>query len=88
MSRTLRHRIQRLEDDGGRPGIPHVIVATCPIPDDEKPPARETVEQWLADGVAHIAFKGHAVFYDGGRRHPLTTTEEWQKQYCIGCIPR
>jgi hypothetical protein len=60
MSRTLRHRIQRLEDDGGRPGIPHVIVATCPIPDDEKPPARETVEQWLADGVAHIAFKGHA----------------------------
>jgi hypothetical protein len=37
----------------------------------------------LVDGVAHIAFKGHAVFYDAGRRHPLTA-EEWQKQYCIG----
>jgi hypothetical protein len=83
MSRTLRHRIERLEDDRGRPGIPRVIVATCPIPDDEKPPARETVERWLADGVAHIAFKGHAVFYDGGRSHPLTI-EEWHTRYCIG----
>jgi hypothetical protein len=43
----------------------------------------ETVERWLADGVAHIAFKGHAIFYEGGRRRPLTI-EEWKKQYCIG----
>ena len=30
----------------------------------------ETVEQWLAAGVAHIAFKGHAVLYHGGRGPP------------------
>lgn len=59
------------------------IVSTCPIPDDEKPTTTETVERWLAAAVAHIAIKGHAIFYDGGRRHPLTT-EEWQKQYVLG----
>ena len=83
MTRSLRQRIERLESDQGPAGIPHIIVATCPIPDNEKPPTTETVERWLAAGVAHIAFKGHAIFYDGGRRHPLTI-EEWKKQYCIG----
>jgi hypothetical protein len=83
MSRTLRHRSERLEDHRGRPGIPRVIVATCPIPDDDKPQPAETVEQWLADGVAHIAFKGHAVLYNGGRSRPLTI-EEWQAAHCIG----
>ena len=83
MSRGLRQRIERLEDDRGGPGIPLVIVATCPIPDDEKkPPTMPTVEQWLADGVAHIAFRGHAVLYDGGRRRPLTM-EEWQAQHSV-----
>jgi hypothetical protein len=28
--------IERLEGDQGDPGIPHVIVATRPIPDDDK----------------------------------------------------
>jgi hypothetical protein len=42
-----------------------------------------TVEQWLAAGLPHVAFRGDAVLYDGGRRHPLTA-EEWQTQYCIG----
>jgi hypothetical protein len=80
MSRSLRQRIERLEGDQVRPGIPHIIVATCPIPGDG-PPTAETVERWLADGVAHIAFRGHAVLYDGGRRHPLTI-EEWQALHC------
>lgn len=82
MSRTLRHRIERLEGDRGRPGTPHVIVATCPIPGDDKLPTGETVEQWLATGVARIAFKGHAVFYDAGGRRPLSV-EEWQTQHCL-----
>jgi hypothetical protein len=54
-----------------------VIVATCPIPETDLPLRPKTIERWLADGLAHIAFKGHAVFYDGGRHHPLTI-EEWQ----------
>jgi hypothetical protein len=81
MTRSLGQRIERLEGDQGRTGIPHVIVATCPIPDDEKPPTTETVEQWLADGVAHITFKGHAVLYNDGRSEPLSI-EEWQAQHC------
>jgi hypothetical protein len=81
MTRSLRLRIERLEGDQGRAGIPQVIVATCPMPDDGRPLSTETVERWLANGVAHIAFKGHAVLYNGGRRKPLTI-EEWQAQHC------
>lgn len=82
MSRGLRQRIERLEDDRGGPDIPHVIVATCPIPDNDKLPTTATIQQWLDREVAHIAFKGHAVLYDGGCRHPLTI-EEWQARYCL-----
>jgi hypothetical protein len=81
MSRSLRQRIERLEGDQGRPGTPNIIVATCPIPGDGQPPTMETVERWLADGLAHIAFRGHAVLYNGGRIHPLTI-EEWQALHC------
>jgi hypothetical protein len=70
MTRSLRQRIDRLEGDQGRPGIPNIIVATCPIPGDGQPPTMETVERWLADGLAHIAFRGHAVLYNGGRTDP------------------
>jgi hypothetical protein len=83
MSRSLRQRIERLEGDQGRPGIPHIIVATCPIPGDGKAPTMKTVERWLADGLAHIAFRGHAVLYNGGRTRPLAI-EEWQAQHCTG----
>jgi hypothetical protein len=58
-----------------------VVVATCPIPESDLPLRPDTIERWLAAGLAHIAFKGHAVFYDGGRRLPLTV-EEWQSLYC------
>ncbi|MGY4433156.1 hypothetical protein ACVWWO_005633 [Bradyrhizobium sp. F1.13.1] len=81
MTRSLRQRIQQLEGEHVRPGTPDVIVATCPIPGSEQSPTAETVQQWLKDGLAHIAFRGHAVLYDGGRRHPLTV-EEWQARYC------
>jgi hypothetical protein len=83
MSRGLRQRIEKLEGDRGNQGTPDVIVATCPIPDSDLPLRLETIERWLADGHAHMAFKGHAIFYEGGRRRPLTI-EEWKKQYCIG----
>jgi hypothetical protein len=40
----------------------------------------ETIERWLTDGLAHLAFRGHAVLYDGGRSPPLTV-EEWQSRH-------
>lgn len=83
MSRSLQQRIEKLEGDRGSQGIPDVIVATCPIPDSDRPLRPETIERWLAAGLAHIAFRGRAVFYDGGRIRPLTI-EEWQAQHCIG----
>jgi hypothetical protein len=81
MSRGLRQRIQKLEGGLGNQAIPNVIVATCPIPDSDLPLCTASIERWLESGVAHVAFKGHAVFYDGGRRHPLTI-EQWQALYC------
>jgi hypothetical protein len=54
------------------------------------PDTIKMVEDWparrsegLAGGVAHIALKGHAVLYNGGRSQPLTI-EEWQAQHCVG----
>lgn len=81
MTRGLRQRIEKLEDSRGSQGTPDVVVAICPIPETDLPLRLETVEQWLAAGLAHVAFRGHAVFYDGGRRHPLTV-EEWQSLHC------
>jgi hypothetical protein len=42
-------------------------------------PARRS--EGLADGVEHIALKGPAVLYNGGRSQPLTI-DEWQALHC------
>lgn len=81
MTRELRQRIEKLEGDRGIQGTPSVIIATCPIPEANLPLGPETIGRWLAAGLAHVAFRGHAVLYDGGRRHPLTV-EEWQARHC------
>jgi hypothetical protein len=81
MTRGLRQRIEKLEGDLGDQSTPNVIVATCPIPERDRPFGPETIERWLAEGLAHIAFRGHAVLYDGGRGHPLTI-EEWHAAHC------
>jgi hypothetical protein len=79
VSRSLRQRIERLEGDRGNRGTPSVVVAICPIPATDLPLRLETIDRWLADGVAHIAFGGHAVLYDAGQR-PLTVSE-WQGKF-------
>ncbi|MET4487650.1 hypothetical protein [Bradyrhizobium sp. LA7.1] len=76
MTRALRQRIEKLEGDRGNQGTPNVVVAICPLPETDLPLGPATIERWLAAGLAHVAFRGHAVLYDSGRRHPLTT-EEW-----------
>lgn len=81
MTRAFRQRIERLEEDRGNQGTPNVVVAICPIPEGDLPLRRETVQRWLSAGLAHVAFRGHAVLYDGGRRHPLTVGE-WQSLHC------
>jgi hypothetical protein len=77
MSRSFRQRIERLEGDRGNQETPHRIVATCPIPESDLPLRFDTIERWLSAGLAHGAFRGHAVLYNGGRDHPLTI-DEWQ----------
>jgi hypothetical protein len=81
MTRGLRQRIEKLEGNRGNQGTPNVIVAKCPIPESDLPLRRETIEGWLSAGLAHVAFRGHAVLYDGGRRRPLMI-EEWQALHC------
>jgi hypothetical protein len=70
LTRGLKQRIQKLEGDRGNQGTPATSVATCPIPETDLPLRPETIERWLAAGLAHIAFRGHVVLYDGGQRHP------------------
>lgn len=79
MNRGLRQRIENLEGSRGDQGIPNVIVATCPIPATDLPLGPATIERWLAAGLAHVAFRGHVVLYDGGRCHPITV-DEWLGQ--------
>ncbi len=62
--------------------MPNVVVATCPIPEADLPLRVGTIERWLAAGLAHIAFKGHAVLYNGGRRQQFTV-DEWLAQCCV-----
>ncbi len=69
---ALKRRIELIERGYDRPGIPGVVIATLPLP---CAPTAELIEQWLADGVAHIAFRGHAVMYDGGERD--LSVDEW-----------
>lgn len=81
MSRSLRQRIEWLEGDRGSQGTPDMVMAACPIPEaDLSLGGTETVERWLAEGFAHIVFRGHVVLYDGGNNHPLTV-EEWLAEH-------
>jgi hypothetical protein len=78
MMRSIRHRLGRLEQAHAPQGIPNAIFSNVALPDGSY--TAETVERWISDGLAHIAFNGRAVFYDGGEREPLTV-EQWQARY-------
>ncbi len=58
-----------LQDMGGKDAV-LIELRNDPGAD---PDTIKMVEDWpagLADGVAHMAFKGHAVLYNGGRSQP------------------
>jgi hypothetical protein len=76
-ARHIQMRMQRIEDRCGRSSYrPRAIFASVPIPQAAGSYSRETVDQWIKDGLASIAFNGRAVHYHGGRTQPMIA-EEW-----------
>lgn len=81
MNRTLQNRLERLEDVHLLQTTPHRVLSSCPLPDE--PVSQATVLEWLDEGLAHVAFGGRAIFYDGGRLDVLGL-DEWRAAYCNG----
>jgi hypothetical protein len=79
MNRTTQIRLERLEEAHLQSATPHRVLSSCPLPDE--PASRATILEWLDEGLAHVAFGGRAVFYDGGQ-HGLLGLDEWQALYC------
>jgi hypothetical protein len=71
-------RLERLEASHAGNETPNLILSSCPMPDEV--PTGATIDQWLDDGLAHVAFKGRVVFYNGGEGG--LTEEQWQLRYC------
>jgi hypothetical protein len=79
MNRTLQNRLERLEDVHLLPTTPHRVLSSCPLPDE--PASHAVILEWLDEGLAHVAFGGRAIFYDGGQ-HGVLSLDEWQASYC------
>jgi hypothetical protein len=78
---ALRIRVERLEASQAGTETPNLILSSCPMPHD--PPTAAAIEGWLADGLAHVAFRGRAILYDGGAPDPLDE-QQWRHRYCEG----
>ena len=76
---SLHRRLERLEASQGNTQTPHLILSSCPMPDETPLPG--VIDRWLDGGIAHIGFKGRAVLYDGGETDPLTE-QQWRHRYC------
>jgi hypothetical protein len=81
MNRTTQIRLERLEEAHLQSATPHRVLSSCPLPDE--PTSQATIVEWLDEGLAHVAFGGRAVFYDGGQ-HGVLGLDEWQATYCNG----
>jgi hypothetical protein len=80
MNRTTQIRLERLEEAHLQSATPHRVLSSCPLPDE--PTSQATIVEWLDEGLAHVAFGGRAVFYDGGQREVLSESE-WQAKYVL-----
>jgi len=78
MNRHFQTRLERLEDVHLLQTTPHRVLSSCPLPDE--PVSQATILEWLDEGVAHVAFNGRVIFYDGGEKEPLTE-EQWRFRY-------
>ena len=79
MNRTTQIRLERLEEAHMLPTTPHRVLSSYPLPDE--PVSQATILEWLDEGLAHVAFGGRAIFYDGGQ-HGVLGLDEWQASYC------
>jgi hypothetical protein len=80
MNRTTQIRLERLEEAHLQSATPHRVLSSCPLPDE--PANQAVILEWLDEGLAHVAFGGRAVFYDGGQREVLSESE-WQAKYVL-----
>jgi hypothetical protein len=69
MNRTTQIRLERLEEAHLLSATPHRVLSSCPLPDE--PASQAVIVEWLDEGLAHVAFGGRAVFYDGGQHGVL-----------------
>jgi hypothetical protein len=76
---TFRIRVERLEASQSGTATPNLILSSCPMPDDV--PAAGVIDRWLDDGMAHVAFRGRAILYDGGETGPIDE-QQWRHRYC------
>jgi hypothetical protein len=72
-------RLERLEVSQAGKETPHLILSSCPMPDE--PPTAATIDRWLDEDLAHVAFRGRAVLYDGGETDQLDE-QQWRLRYC------
>ena len=79
MNRTTQIRLERLEEAHLQLATPHRVLSSCPLPDE--PASQAVILEWIDEGLAHVAFGGRAVFYDGGQ-HGVLGLDEWQASYC------
>ena len=79
MNRTTQIRLERLEEAHLQSATPHRVLSSCPLPDE--PASQAVILEWIDEGLAHVAFGGRAVFYDGGQ-HGVLGLDEWQASYC------
>ena len=85
MNRTTQIRLERLEEAHLQSATPHRVLSSCPLPDE--PASHAVIAEWLDEGLAHVAFGGRAVFYDGGQ-HGVLGLDEWRAAYCNGATPK
>jgi hypothetical protein len=76
---AFRTRVERLEASQAGTETPNLVLSSCPMPDE--PATASVIEQWLDDGLAHVAFRGRAILYDGGETEPIDE-KQWRLRYC------
>jgi hypothetical protein len=72
-------RLERFEASQSGTTTPHLILSSCPMPDGT--PTAVMIEQWIEDGMAHVAFNGRAILYDGGETDQVDEQQR-RLRYC------
>jgi hypothetical protein len=76
---AFRSRVERLEASQAGIATPNLILSSYPMPDYV--PTADVIDRWLDAGMAHVAFRGRAILYDGGETGPIDE-QQWRHRYC------